>query len=594
MPAPKPFVNHYAVLGLDSDRTADLAKIKKAYRLESLKNHPDKRPDDVVQANIDFVRVKDAYDVLSDPRQREVFDLGLRAREQADEERQEWHRKRQEDVLRNRARKGQTKRKHGEGEDETSYTAEASQQYSERQQERQHDAFHWWGAADTAEEKRQKEAYWNERVRQERMREEEQTRAEEEKLRQERQRKAEVRREQERVRREAKRAEERRREAEEVERVIQSRNKEQEEERKGPERWQRYLKVKQLRERAAAQANAAARSTEKTEETKPKEASQPTGGFWNPTHILPRNCAHSRAFKQCLCRNCVSDINDALELHLDMLNQLLMKLYVITGKCKGTINNTFGVEKPEGWCEARRLRDNRLQGVWNDIDGALKRIRYAARAIFNFQKLYLPSGPTKPSFTSCPTAGAKNCCTGADMWSLSAQGEKDLRVVEGICRVAQRWIAGCEDLVDLTRSIHTIGKVPPDVKGAKMDDLKVNIDRKKSVWWPKFARLVQELMWCVEDKVEIVLDEDEEGNSSDTANSSWHFFYAKTQGVYVLTDTQPSTVSEPTGAAQPAEIHKETETSKPTRSESPRDFSGGNSTESTKKTKAPVIIVIDD
>lgn len=63
--------DYYNALSLT--KTADDAAIKKAYRKLSLKYHPDKNPGDQV-AYEKFKQIAEAYDVLSDPRKRAVYD----------------------------------------------------------------------------------------------------------------------------------------------------------------------------------------------------------------------------------------------------------------------------------------------------------------------------------------------------------------------------------------------------------------------------------------------------------------------------------------------------------------------------------------
>lgn len=64
---------YYKVLGISKDATE--ADIKKAYRKESLKWHPDKNPGDKrAAAEEKFKKVGEAYEVLSDSNKREVYD----------------------------------------------------------------------------------------------------------------------------------------------------------------------------------------------------------------------------------------------------------------------------------------------------------------------------------------------------------------------------------------------------------------------------------------------------------------------------------------------------------------------------------------
>jgi DnaJ-class molecular chaperone len=53
----------------------DKKAIKKAYHKLSLKWHPDRNPDNVAEATEVFKKIGEAYDVLSDDRKREIYDL---------------------------------------------------------------------------------------------------------------------------------------------------------------------------------------------------------------------------------------------------------------------------------------------------------------------------------------------------------------------------------------------------------------------------------------------------------------------------------------------------------------------------------------
>ncbi len=66
-------VNHYDLLGVD--KTATENEIKTAYRKLSLKYHPDRNPNDKI-AEDKFKEINEAYQVLSDPEKRQMYDLG--------------------------------------------------------------------------------------------------------------------------------------------------------------------------------------------------------------------------------------------------------------------------------------------------------------------------------------------------------------------------------------------------------------------------------------------------------------------------------------------------------------------------------------
>jgi molecular chaperone DnaJ len=64
--------DYYAVLGVRRDAAND--EIKKAYRRLARELHPDVNPDPQTQDR--FKEITQAYEVLSDPEKRQMYDLG--------------------------------------------------------------------------------------------------------------------------------------------------------------------------------------------------------------------------------------------------------------------------------------------------------------------------------------------------------------------------------------------------------------------------------------------------------------------------------------------------------------------------------------
>ncbi|KAM7498034.1 hypothetical protein LguiA_022448 [Lonicera macranthoides] len=65
-------VDYYKILGVDKGASED--DLKKAYRKLAMKWHPDKNPNNKKDAEAMFKQISEAYDVLSDPQKRAVYD----------------------------------------------------------------------------------------------------------------------------------------------------------------------------------------------------------------------------------------------------------------------------------------------------------------------------------------------------------------------------------------------------------------------------------------------------------------------------------------------------------------------------------------
>ena len=63
--------DYYEVLGLSRSASSD--EVKKAYRKLALKHHPDKNQNDKASEER-FKEISEAYDVLSDPKKRQMYD----------------------------------------------------------------------------------------------------------------------------------------------------------------------------------------------------------------------------------------------------------------------------------------------------------------------------------------------------------------------------------------------------------------------------------------------------------------------------------------------------------------------------------------
>lgn len=63
--------DYYEILGVGRNATAD--ELKKAYRKQALKYHPDRNPGDK-EAEAQFKKISEAYEVLNDPEKRQIYD----------------------------------------------------------------------------------------------------------------------------------------------------------------------------------------------------------------------------------------------------------------------------------------------------------------------------------------------------------------------------------------------------------------------------------------------------------------------------------------------------------------------------------------
>ncbi|WJX44585.1 DnaJ sub B member 6 [Trifolium repens] len=65
-------VDYYKILQVD--KNANDEELKKAYRKLAMKWHPDKNPTNKKEAEAKFKQISEAYDVLSDPEKRGIYD----------------------------------------------------------------------------------------------------------------------------------------------------------------------------------------------------------------------------------------------------------------------------------------------------------------------------------------------------------------------------------------------------------------------------------------------------------------------------------------------------------------------------------------
>jgi curved DNA-binding protein CbpA len=76
---------YYQILGLEDDRTANVTAVKQAYRRQAKAWHPDKQAQEVdkEEATARFRKIAEAYQILSDEKERRTYDLYLRQQEEA-------------------------------------------------------------------------------------------------------------------------------------------------------------------------------------------------------------------------------------------------------------------------------------------------------------------------------------------------------------------------------------------------------------------------------------------------------------------------------------------------------------------------------
>ncbi|KAK7342391.1 hypothetical protein VNO80_25341 [Phaseolus coccineus] len=65
-------VDYYKILQVDKNAKED--DLKKAYRKLAMKWHPDKNPNNKKEAEAEFKRISEAYEVLSDPQKKAIYD----------------------------------------------------------------------------------------------------------------------------------------------------------------------------------------------------------------------------------------------------------------------------------------------------------------------------------------------------------------------------------------------------------------------------------------------------------------------------------------------------------------------------------------
>jgi len=64
--------DYYETLGVSRD--ASEADLKKAFRRQAMKHHPDRNTDNSEEAEVKFKEAKEAHDILSDANKRAAYD----------------------------------------------------------------------------------------------------------------------------------------------------------------------------------------------------------------------------------------------------------------------------------------------------------------------------------------------------------------------------------------------------------------------------------------------------------------------------------------------------------------------------------------
>ena len=64
--------DYYKILGVK--KTAKEKDIKKAYKKQAIKWHPDKNLENKEEATAKFTEISNAYETLSDPEKRQIYD----------------------------------------------------------------------------------------------------------------------------------------------------------------------------------------------------------------------------------------------------------------------------------------------------------------------------------------------------------------------------------------------------------------------------------------------------------------------------------------------------------------------------------------